>query len=269
MGKVRLDQLLVERGLVESRAKAQALIRAGKVLVEGQLCDKPGTPVPKAVRLTLKEEPRFVSRGGEKLAAALEAFQVDPQGKVCLDVGASTGGFTDCLLQHGAGRVHAVDVGKGQLHWKLRNDPRVVVHEGLNARHLKLEHIGEQVDLVTVDVSFISLRLMLPPLKGIVRPCGDVIALVKPQFEAGRSQVGRGGVVRDPAVHELVLARLVGWVKKNLGWSVRGAIPSPLLGPAGNIEFFLHLAPRPEEGWPYDIAELVALAHRALLGSKP
>lgn len=269
MRKVRLDRLLVERGLVESRAKAQVLIRAGKVLVQGQLCDKPGVSVPKDARLTLKEGPRFVSRGGEKLAAALEAFQVDPQGKVCLDVGASTGGFTDCLLQRGAGCVHAVDVGKGLLHWKLRNDPRVVVREGINARYLRPEDLGEPVDLATVDVSFISLRLVLPPLKGIVRPCGDVIALVKPQFEAGRSQVGRGGVVRDPAVHELVLARLVGWARKTLGWSVRGAIPSPLLGPAGNIEFFLHLVLHPEEEQPYDVADLVASAHRTLLGGRP
>jgi len=268
MVKLRLDQLLVARGLAESRTKAQALIQAGQVLVNGQLRDKPSTLVPEDALVELKRGPRFVSRGGEKLAAALEAFRIDPQGKVCLDVGASTGGFTDCLLQHGAGRVHAVDVGKGQLHWKLRNDPRVVVHEGVNARYLSFDEIGEQVDLATVDVSFISLRLVLPPLVGIVRPCGDVIALVKPQFEAGRSQVGRGGVVRDPAVHEQVLAQLVGWVKKNLGWSVRGAIPSPLLGPAGNVEFFLHLAPCLKER-PFDIAELVALAHRTLLGSKP
>ncbi len=250
MRRVRLDQLLVERGLVESRAKAQALIRAGKVRVAGRVIDKPGTQVPPEAELEIERPPRYVSRGGEKLEAALKAFKVDPKGKVCLDIGSSTGGFTDCLLQHGAARVHAVDVGKGLLHWKLRNDPRVVVHEGVNARYLRFEEIGEPVDLVTVDVSFISLRLVLPPVKPIVRPEGDVIALVKPQFEAGREKVGKGGVVRDPAVHREVLEGIVGFVERKLGWSVAGAIRSPLLGPAGNVEFFLHILPRPGSSRP-------------------
>jgi len=257
-GKLRLDQLLVARGLAESRAKAQALIRAGQVLVDGQLRDKPGTLVSPDALVAVKELPRYVSRGGEKLAAALGAFQVDPQGKVCLDIGASTGGFTDCLLQHGAKRVYAVDVGKGQLHWKLRTDPRVVVKEGLNARYLKFADIGESVDLTTVDVSFISLRLVLPPLKGIVRPQGDVIALVKPQFEAGREKVGRGGVVRASEVHREVLQGIAEFVGGELGWSVAGAIRSPLLGPAGNVEFFLHILPRPGASSPLNWREFVS-----------
>jgi len=244
-GKLRLDQLLLARGLAPSRAKAQALIRAGRVFVDGQLRDKPGVLVPEDAEIAVKRPPRYVSRGGEKLEGALKAFGVDPTGKVCLDVGASTGGFTDCLLQHGAKRVHAVDVGRGQLHFRLRGDPRVVVHEGVNARYLYFEEIGEPVDLATVDVSFISLRLVLPPLKGIVRPEGDVIALVKPQFEAGRERVKKGGVVRDPEVHREVLRGIVAFVEGELSWSVAGAVRSPLRGPAGNVEFLLHLLPRP------------------------
>jgi 23S rRNA (cytidine1920-2'-O)/16S rRNA (cytidine1409-2'-O)-methyltransferase len=256
-GKVRLDQLLVERGLAETRSKAQALIRAGQVLVDGQLRDKPGTLVSPEATIAIKERPRYVSRGGDKLAAALEAFGVDPEDKVCLDIGASTGGFTDCLLQHGARKVYAVDVGKGQLHWRLRTDPRVVVKEGLNARYLSFANIGEPVDLVTVDVAFISLRLILPRLVGIVRPEGEVIALVKPQFEAGRSQVGKGGVVRDPRVHREVVEGIARFAEDELGWSVAGAIRSPLLGPAGNVEFLLHLLPRPGRSIAIDWERLV------------
>lgn len=255
-GKLRLDQLLVARGLAESRAKAQALIRAGQVLVDGQLRDKPGALVRKDAEVSLKEEPRYVSRGGEKLAAALGGFGINPKGKVCLDIGASTGGFTDCLLQHGARRVYAVDVGTGQLHWKLRTDPRVAVREGLNARYLSFEDIGEPVDLVTIDVSFISLRLVLLPLKGIVKLEGDVIALVKPQFEAGRENVGRGGVVRDPRVHREVLLGIAGFVEEQ-GWSVAGAMRSPLLGPAGNVEFLFRILPRPGRSSPLNWRELI------------
>lgn len=244
--KERLDRLIVRRGLVESRTQAQRLIMAGRVRVDGELSDKPSALVPCDAQIVVLL-PKYVSRGGEKLAAALSAFRVDPTQKVCLDIGASTGGFTDCLLQHGAKRVHAVDVGRGQLEWKLRNDPRVVVHERLNARHLKFADIGEAVDLATVDVSFISLRLVLPPLGGVVKPEGDVIALVKPQFEAGRERVGRGGVVGDPRVHREVLAGIVAFAQRELPWSVFGAIPSPLRGPAGNREFLLHLVPRPHE----------------------
>lgn len=256
-GKIRLDQLLVARGLAESRAKAQALIRAGQVLVDGQLRDKPGILVRENVEISLKKGPRYVSRGGEKLESALEAFGIDPTGKVCLDIGASTGGFTDCLLQHGAKRVYAVDVGRGQLHWKLRTDPRVVVREGLNARYLNFQAIGEPVDLATLDVSFISLRLVLPPLKGLVKPAGDVIALVKPQFEAGRDKVKTGGVVRDPEIHREVLQRIATFAVEELGWSVAGAIRSPLVGPAGNVEFLLHLLPRSEQSIEVDWEELV------------
>ena len=238
--KERLDVLLFERGYAPSRARAQALIRAGRVHVAGILVDKPGTQVSTDIVIEVSAPPRHVSRGGAKLEAALVAFGVDPQGKVCLDIGASTGGFTDCLLQAGARRVHAVDVGRGQLDWKLRNDPRVVVREGVNARYLRPEDIGERVDLATVDVSFISLRLVLPPLGAIVKSGGDVIALVKPQFEAGRQAVRRG-VVRDPAVHQAVVEGVAAFAREQLGWAVRGTAPSPLLGPAGNREFFLHL----------------------------
>lgn len=240
-GKERLDVLLVARGKASSRAQAQALIRAGRVRVTGTLLDKPGAHVSTDAAIEVSAPPRYVSRGGDKLEAALAAFGVNPQDKVCLDLGSSTGGFTDCLLQHGARKVHAVDVGRGQLDWKLRNDPRVVVHEGVNARSLQCEDIGEEVDLVTVDVSFISLRLVLPPLAAIVKPEGDVIALVKPQFEAGREAVRRG-VVRDPAVHQAVVDGVAAFAQRELGWTVRGRAPSPLLGPAGNREFFLHFS---------------------------
>ncbi|MCR4391370.1 MAG: TlyA family RNA methyltransferase [Candidatus Acetothermia bacterium] len=267
-GKERLDVLLVERGLATSRAQAQALIRAGQVRVDGQVVDKPSAAAAGDVVLEVSAPPRYASRGGEKLAAALLAFGVDPAGKVCLDVGASTGGFTDCLLQHGAARVYAVDVGRGQLDWKLRNDPRVVVREGLNARYLRPEDIGAPVDLATVDVSFISLRLILPPLRGIVKPQGDVVALVKPQFEAGRGSV-RGGVVRDPAVHREVLIGIAAFAREELGWSVRGATPSPLLGPAGNREFFLHLVPRLGEDAPIEWTRVATAAFNLREGQTP
>ncbi|HAZ30440.1 TPA: TlyA family rRNA (cytidine-2'-O)-methyltransferase [Candidatus Acetothermia bacterium] len=242
--KERLDALLFERGYASSRAQAQALIRAGRVRVTGVVVDKPGTTVPATAAIEVSAGARYVSRGGEKLEAALAAFQIEPTGKVCLDVGASTGGFSDCLLQHGASRVYALDVGRGQLHWKLRNDPRVIVREETNARNLRLEDIGEPVDLATVDVSFISLRLVLPPLGAIVRPGGGVIALVKPQFEAGR-KAARRGVVRDPDVHHAVVEQVSTFAREELGWTVRGVIPSLLLGPAGNREFFLHLGTAP------------------------
>ncbi|MCX7750223.1 MAG: TlyA family RNA methyltransferase [Candidatus Bipolaricaulota bacterium] len=238
--KERLDVLLVQQGLAPSRSQAQALIRAGRVRVGGQLLDKPGVQVPIDAPLEVLSPARYASRGGEKLEGALRAFGVDPAGKVCLDVGASTGGFTDCLLQHGAAKVYAVDVGRGQLDWRLRNDPRVVVKEGLNARYLRPEDLGERVDLATVDVSFISLRLVLPPLGGVVKPGGEVLALVKPQFEAGRETVRRG-VVRDPAVQEAAVQGIAAFAQAELGWTVVGSAPSPLRGPAGNQEFFLYL----------------------------
>ncbi len=250
--KRRLDLVLVERGLAPSRAKAQALILAGQVRVDGVLVDKPGAAVAPSAQIELLAPPRYVSRGGEKLAAALQAFGIDPRGKVCLDIGSSTGGFTDCLLQHGAAKVYAVDVGRGLLHWKLRDDPRVVVKEGLNARYLRFEDIGEEVDLVTIDVSFISLRLILPRLSGLVRQEGVVIPLVKPQFEAGREKVKKG-VVRDSKIHREVLESLAQCVEE-LNWSVVDAMASPLLGPKGNREFFLKVLPRPGlgEGLPWE-----------------
>lgn len=262
--KRRLDLLLVERELFRSRAQAQRAITAGLVRVNGQIIDKPGTQVSLDAQIELKEKPRYVSQGGLKLEHALRAFHIDVTEKVCVDVGASTGGFTDCLLQHGAKRVYAVDVGKGQLDWKLRTDPRVVVLEEINARYLKPEQIGEPVQIATVDVSFISLRLILPPLKEIVTPKGDLICLVKPQFEAGREHVTRGGVVKDSSVHQRVLEDLARFAHEQLRLSVVNATYSPIRGPAGNIEFFLHIRNEPSQSTPIDWARLVEQAHKAL-----
>ncbi len=234
MRKERLDRLLVERGLAESRSQAQRLIMAGEVRVAGEVADKPGRQVPVDAPIEVMARPRFVSRGGEKLEAALNRFGLDVRGWVAADVGASTGGFTDCLLQRGAARVYAIDVGYGQLAWRLRNDPRVVVMERTNARYL--ERLPEPVDLVTIDVSFISLRLIFPRAVNWLKAEGHVIALIKPQFEAGRREVGKGGVVRDPAVHRTVLARVL-TAAADLGLGLQGLMPSPLLGPAGNVEF--------------------------------
>jgi len=263
--KRRLDLMLVEHGLCKSRAAAQRAIAAGQVFVNSQRADKPAALVSEDAPIELREGPRYVSQGGLKLEKALRAFQLTTvQGKICLDIGASTGGFTDCLLQHGAARVYAVDVGKGQLDWKLRNDPRVVVQEGLNARYLQPEQIGEEVDLATIDVSFISLRLVLPALKPIVKPARDMIALVKPQFEAGREHVQRGGVVKDPEVHRTVLEDLAQFATRELKFSLLNATFSPLKGPAGNIEFFLHLKNEAEQSAGIDWAELVHKSHRLL-----
>ena len=234
----RLDRLRVERGLVESREKAQAMIMAGEVLVDGRKAQKPGENVAITSNIELLARPRFVGRGGIKLQAALENFSVNPTGWVCLDVGASTGGFTDCLLQNGAARVHAVDVGHGQFDWKLRNDGRVVVYEGVNARHLTCEQIGEAVDLAVCDVSFISLTLILPAVAPVLKDNGQMIVLVKPQFEAGREQVGKGGIVRDPEVQQAACDRVAAAVE-SLGyrWSL---MDSPIPGAEGNREFLLH-----------------------------
>jgi 23S rRNA (cytidine1920-2'-O)/16S rRNA (cytidine1409-2'-O)-methyltransferase len=253
MPKVRLDVLLVERGLAESRAKAQALIMAGQVRVAGQTMLKPATAVLSDAVLTVDSGPRFVSRGGEKLDAALEAFAFDVTGLICADVGSSTGGFTDCLLQHGAAKVYAIDVGKGILHWKLRNDPRVVVMEETNARFV--ESLPENISLVTVDASFISLKILLPVVKKWLTPLSDsppifyenggsrrgVIALIKPQFEAGKKDVSRGdGVIRDPEIHRQVLIDVLNYAQQE-GFTVQGLIKSPLLGPKGNAEFLVWL----------------------------
>jgi len=236
--KQRLDRLLVERGMVESREKAQALIMAGAVLVEGQKALKPGHAIDTASQIAVTGKAPFVSRGGIKLAAALDQFGIDAVGRVCLDVGSSTGGFTDCLLQRGAARVHAVDVGAGQLDWKLRNDARVVVHEGINARHLRFEDIGEFVDLATFDVSFISVTLILPAVTPILRPEGRMVILVKPQFEVGKGQVGKGGIVRSPELHREACVRVESAVKR-LGFET-SIMKSPITGAEGNQEFLLY-----------------------------
>jgi 23S rRNA (cytidine1920-2'-O)/16S rRNA (cytidine1409-2'-O)-methyltransferase len=241
--KQRLDELLVARGLAESRARAQALIRAGAVFVAGQRHDKPGQRYGVDAELEVRAAPPYVSRGGTKLAAALEAFAIEPEGRVCLDVGASTGGFTDVLVQRGARRVYAVDVGRGQLAWRLRQEPRVTSLERTDIR--RLGALEPPPDLATVDVAFISLRLVLPAVARRVAPAADVVALVKPQFEAGREGVGRGGVVRDPAVHEAVLSRLRTWARDE-GWLLLGELASPIAGADGNREWFFHLrAPGP------------------------
>lgn len=234
----RVDRLLVDRGMAESREKAQALIMAGEVLIDGRKAQKPGETVPVSSQLEVLARPRFVGRGGIKLQFALEHFKINPAGQVCLDIGASTGGFTDCLLQNGAVRVHAVDVGHGQFDWKLRNDPRVVVYEGLNARHLTFEQIGEAVDLAVCDVSFISATLILPAIVPLLKPDGQMVVLVKPQFEAGKEQVGKGGIVRDPAVRQEALERVAASVV-TLGFTW-AAIDSPIPGAEGNREILLH-----------------------------
>jgi 23S rRNA (cytidine1920-2'-O)/16S rRNA (cytidine1409-2'-O)-methyltransferase len=236
--KVRLDVLLALRDLAPSREAARRMIMAGEVRVAGEVRDKPGMRVPPDVDLDVRQAPRFVSRGGEKLAAALAAFPLVVADRVCADVGASTGGFTDCLLQHGAARVYAVDVGYGQLDYRLRADPRVVVMERTNARYV--EALAEPVSLVVVDVSFISLRYLLPVVRGWLAASADLVILIKPQFEAGKAQVGKGGVVRAPETHRRVLVDVLAAVQAD-GYAVRGLIPSPLKGPAGNVEFLAWL----------------------------
>jgi 23S rRNA (cytidine1920-2'-O)/16S rRNA (cytidine1409-2'-O)-methyltransferase len=244
-GAVRLDQALVDRGLCSSRQQAQRAILAGRVLVNGAPACKPGQRVRATDTLSLREPERYVSRGGYKLEAALAQFRIDPTGWRVLDLGASTGGFTDCLLQHGARQVYAVDVGRGQLAWKLRQDPRVVVMEGINARHLTPAMFPapfEPVDMVVADCSFISLRLILPVAVALLRPGGRIVALVKPQFEAGRQEASRGrGVIRDPAVHRKVLEGLRSFAAETLRLRWQGVIESPLRGPAGNLEFLVLL----------------------------
>ncbi len=238
------------RGLAESRSQARALVMAGAVRVGGRVVDKPGMPLPDGP-LEVVGGGRFVSRGGEKLQRALDRFTVDPTGLICADLGASTGGFTDCLLQAGAARVYAVDVGRGQIHWRLRQDTRVVTIERQNARYL--ESLPEPVALVVADVSFISLALIFPAMRRLLTPDGQALTLVKPQFEAGREAVGKGGVVRDPATHRAVLHRFLADARRE-GFSTLGLIPSPLRGPAGNVEFLAHVRladaamPPPDDG---------------------
>ena len=238
MGKMRLDLLLIEKGLVESRNKAQALIMAGKVRVNDQVVMKAGTQIAAEAMLDVQNGLPYVSRGGLKLAAALDTFGLEPSQYVCADVGASTGGFTDVLLQRGASRVYAIDVGYGQLAWRLRQDERVIVMERTNARHL--EKLPEALDLVTIDASFISLTLILPAVRQWLTVPTEVVALVKPQFEAGKDQVSRGGVVRDNAVHRQVLEKTIQFAIEH-DFKLIGLIPSPITGPAGNHEFLLYL----------------------------
>ena len=251
--KTRLDQLLVIRGLAQSRTQAQALILAGRVAVAGGSAAKAGTLVAEDAAITLKEAPRFVSRGGEKLAAALDHFGVSPAGKAALDAGASTGGFTQVLLLGGAAKVYAVDVGYGQLDQALRRDPRVVSLERQNLRHLPREAVPEPIDLITLDLSFISLTLVLPRLREFLRPGGEVLAMVKPQFEVGKGKVGKGGVVRDPALQQEAVAKVAA-AAAALGFQVSPAFPSPLKGPKGNQEYFLYLV---EPGQPATTAGLI------------
>jgi 23S rRNA (cytidine1920-2'-O)/16S rRNA (cytidine1409-2'-O)-methyltransferase len=241
--KQRLDTLLVARGLFDSREKARRAIMAGDVLVAGRRMDKPGAQAPGDAEIAVKAGPRFVGRGGLKLEAALDAFRIDPAGALCLDIGASTGGFTDCLLQRGAAKVYAVDVGHGQLDWKIRSDPRVVVREKLNARHLSRADLDDAPSICVIDVSFISLTLILPPAFEVLTPTGVIVALIKPQFELGRNEVGSGGVVRDPAAHRAAVAKIHDFVTGALGRKWEGVIESPIAGADGNKEFLACLRP--------------------------
>jgi 23S rRNA (cytidine1920-2'-O)/16S rRNA (cytidine1409-2'-O)-methyltransferase len=236
--KERLDILLVECGLISTRSRAKAVIMAGEVLVDGQRVDKPGTKVARDADLHVVAPMPYVSRGGYKLAGALDLFQLDVTGKVCADVGACTGGFTDVLLQRGAARVYAIDVGYGQLDWKLRQDDRVMVMERTNVRYL--DELPETAAFVSIDVSFISLKLVLPAVKKWLAPSGDIVALIKPQFEAGPKQVGKGGVIKDTAVHRQVLEEILGWASEN-DLPPQALIRSPIKGADGNVEFLAHL----------------------------
>lgn len=242
--RTRLDSLLVERGLVESREKAQALVLAGEVLVDGQKVTKAGQKISPDVEIRLLgRKVRFVSRGGEKLEGAMERFAIDVRDKVCLDVGASTGGFTDCLLRRGARKVYAVDVGRAQLHWNIRQDPRVIVCEKVNARYLSQEIVPEKVGFVCCDVSFISVTLILPALIPLLAPTAAMVVLVKPQFEAGKGEVGKGGIVRDPALHEQAIDKVRNALDE-LGFYNLQTMDSPILGAEGNKEFLIYAAPR-------------------------
>ena len=262
--KERLDVLLTEKGLCESRSRAQALIMSGEVYVDGQKCDKAGTQVNCDALLEVRGSAcPYVSRGGLKLEKALHDFGVDPTGYVCSDSGASTGSFTDCLLQKGAKKVFAIDVGYGQLAWSLRTDERVVCMERTNIRYVKPEDLGEPLDLSVVDVSFISLKIVLPAIKALLKPTGQILCLIKPQFEAGKDNVGKKGVVRDPAVHAEVLENFLA-LASALELTVRNLTYSPVKGPEGNIEFLGHLSMLPEGGIVPDVQALVAAAHESL-----
>ena len=264
MSKVRLDQLIFEKGYAESREKAKALIMSGCVFLDGQRADKPGLSVsPDTEPEVHKKELAFVSRGGYKLDKAIRVFGIDPAGKLCIDCGASTGGFTDVLLQHGAEKVYAVDVGYGQLAWTLRNDPRVVNLERTNLRYVTREQIPDLLDLAVCDVSFISLRLVMPAVAVLLKPDAEIMCLIKPQFEAGRELVGKKGVVRDAAVHEQVIRTVLDFMP-SIGFSVQGLDYSPITGPEGNIEFLLYMRKSEVNSVEPDISALVERAHREL-----
>jgi len=264
--KKRLDVLLVEQGYADSRTKAQAIIMSGQVYVDGQKADKPGTSYEETVALEVRGAScPYVSRGGLKLEKALRDFGVDPAGFVCSDSGASTGGFTDCLLQQGAKKVFAIDVGYGQLDWKIRSDPRVVVMERTNVRYVTPEQLGEPLDLSVIDVSFISLKIVLPVIKTFLKPAGQVLCLIKPQFEAGKEKVGKKGVVREPSTHKEVLDNFVA-LAKELEFNILGLTFSPVKGPEGNIEFLGHLTLADKPGIEPDTALVVSRAHETLKG---
>ena len=264
--KKRLDVLLTERGFAESRTKAQAIIMSGQVYVEGQKADKPGISYEDTVAIEVRGDVcPYVSRGGLKLEKALRDFGVKPEGYVCSDSGASTGGFTDCLLQQGAKKVFAIDVGYGQLDWKIREDDRVVVMERTNIRYVTPEQLGEPLDLSVVDVSFISLKIVLPAIKALLKPTGQVLCLIKPQFEAGREKVGKKGVVRDPKTHQEVLEDFVA-LAHQLEFTILGLTFSPVKGPEGNIEFLGHLTLEQKPGICPDVQQVVQQAHQTLKG---
>ena len=265
--KKRLDVLLVEQGYADNRTKAQAIIMSGNVYVEGQKADKPGTSYEETVAIEVRGAVcPHVSRGGLKLEKALRDFGVDPTGYVCSDSGASTGGFTDCLLQQGAKKVFAIDVGYGQLDWKIRSDPRVVVMERTNVRYVTPEQLGEPLDLSVIDVSFISLKIVLPVIKTFLKEGkGQVLCLIKPQFEAGKEKVGKKGVVRDPEVHKEVLDGFV-QLTEQIGFTILGLTFSPVKGPEGNIEFLAHLTLEEKPGSVPNTAEVVEMAHQMLKG---
>ena len=264
--KKRLDVLLTEQGYADTRSKAQAIIMAGQVYVNGQKADKPGISYEETVQLEVRGDVcPYVSRGGWKLEKALRDFGVKPVDYVCSDSGASTGGFTDCLLQQGAKKVFAIDVGYGQLDWKIRSDERVVVMERTNIRYVTPEDLGEPLDLSVIDVSFISLSIVLPTIKTLLKPTGQVLCLIKPQFEAGREKVGKKGVVRDPDTHKEVLDNFVA-LADSLGFTILGLTFSPVKGPEGNIEFLGHLCIEQKEGIRPDTADIVRQAHETLKG---
>lgn len=264
MKKVRLDQLVYELGFTDSRERAKTTVMSGLVFVNGQRADKPGMPVALDAKIEVHGDALpFVSRGGFKLDKALKVFPVDPSGKVCIDCGASTGGFTDVLLQHGAAKVYAVDVGYGQLAWKLRNDERVVNLERTNLRYVTSEQIPELMDLAVMDVSFISIKLVLPAVKALLKPDADLICLIKPQFEAGREEVGKKGVVRDRAVHEHVIHSILDFASE-IGLTVMGLDFSPIKGPEGNIEYICHMKNRVSEAVSINVEAVVTASHEAL-----